>query len=278
MVLGKRFSSSPSSNKFSGFLSGLKDGRSAFQLQLKDRISAGKVLAMVLKTVIKRKKGENDLLVLAIPRGGVVVADIVAEKLNTDYFDIVIPRKLRAPDNKENAIGAISQDGSVLYLDEFMVSSLKVPAEYIEKEKVEQLEEVKRRTALYKRPSASTTSPDESEEEQQDYPITPGKTIVLLLDDGIATGATVIAAARWLRAKYKPAQLIIAAPVASKQAIELIKKENVADIIETVTTPSNFVSVSQFYKDFDQVTDDNKVIEIISKWRAKKTNRSKRPT
>jgi putative phosphoribosyl transferase len=265
-------SSSPLSSKFSGFLSGLKDGRSAFQLQLKDRISAGKVLAMELKTAaIKRKKGaeQNDLLVLAIPRGGVIVGDVVAEKLNADYFDIVIPRKLRAPDNKENAIGAISQDGSVLYLDEFTVRSLKVPTEYIEKEKAEQLEEIKRRTALY-RPAATVSAPssNESEKEQEnDHPITPGKTTVLLIDDGIATGATVIAAARWLRAKYRPAQLIIAAPVASKEAVELIKKESIADIVETVTTPSNFVSVSQFYKDFDQVTDDSKVIEIVSKWR-----------
>jgi predicted phosphoribosyltransferase len=229
---------------------------------------------MVLKTIVKRNKKEgNDLLVLGIPRGGVIVADVVAEKLNADYFDIVIPRKLRAPDNKENAIGAISQDGSTVYLDEFMVSSLKVPAGYIEKEKAEQLKEIERRISNYripqeaaaeaKTPSPATSPPIKSTEQQ--YPITAGKTIVLLIDDGIATGATVIAAARWLRAKYpKPAQLIIAAPVASKQAIELIRKEgkNIVDKVEAVTTPSNFVSVNQFYKDFDQVTDD-KVIEIL---------------
>jgi putative phosphoribosyl transferase len=265
LVFGKRSSSStPSSSKFSGFLSGIKDG-SAFQLQLKDRVSAGKVLAMVLKTTIKRKKDET-LTVLGIPRGGVIVADIIAVKLNADYFDIVIPRKLRAPDNKENAIGAVAPDGSTMYLDEFMIDSLKVSSEYIETEKAEQREEINRRTALYKRPL--TTSANESEKEaqvQEDYlPITAGKTTVLLIDDGIATGATVIAAARWLRAKYKPAQLMIAAPVASKQAIELIKKENVADMVETVTTPANFVSVSQFYKDFDQATDE-KVIEIMRK-------------
>jgi predicted phosphoribosyltransferase len=275
LVFGEGSSSSPSYNRFSGFLSSIKD-HSAFQLQLKDRVSAGKVLAMVLKTIVKRNKKEgNDLLVLGIPRGGVIVADVVAEKLNADYFDIVIPRKLRAPDNKENAIGAISQDGSTVYLDEFMVSSLKVPAGYIEKEKAEQLKEIERRISNYripqeaaaeaKTPSPATSPPIKSTEQQ--YPITAGKTIVLLIDDGIATGATVIAAARWLRAKYpKPAQLIIAAPVASKQAIELIKKEgkNVADMVETVTTPSNFISVNQFYKDFDQVTDD-KVIEILRK-------------
>ena len=209
---------------------------------------------MVLKMVVKsNKKNENDLLVLGIPRGGVIVADVIAEKLNSDYFDIVIPRKLRAPDNKENAIGAISQDGSTMYLDEFMVSSLKVPADYIEQEKQEQLREIERRVALYK-----------PQKKDIEYDISPGKTTVLLIDDGIATGATVIAAARWIRKQYKPRQLIIAAPVASKQAVELIKKEDVADIVETVTTPENFLSVSQFYKDFDQATDE-KVIEIIRK-------------
>jgi len=229
---------------------------------------------MVLNTAVakRNKKEKNDLLVLGIPRGGVIVADVIAEKLNADYFDIVIPRKLRAPDNKENAIGAISQDGSTVYLDEFMVSSLKVPVDYIEKEKAEQLAEIKRRIVLYRTSQetagAETPSPARPPIKiTEQYPITAGKTIVLLIDDGIATGATVIATARWLRAKYqKPAQLIIAAPVASKQAIELIKKEgkNIVDMVETVTTPSNFISVNQFYKDFDQVTDD-KVIEILRK-------------
>jgi predicted phosphoribosyltransferase len=72
------------------------------------------VLAAVLKAVVKKKKGD-DLLVLAIPCGGVIIAGIVAEKQNADYFDIVIPRKLTAPDNKENTIVGMSQDGSIIY-------------------------------------------------------------------------------------------------------------------------------------------------------------------
>ncbi len=227
---------------------------------------------MVLQTggAVKRNNKDIDVLVLGIPRGGVIVADVVAEKLDADYFDIVVPRKLRAPDNKENAIGAVAPDGYTMYLDEFMVSSIQAPAEYIEKEKAEQVKEIERRATLYKRPVPAARSNDSK---QEDYPIRAGKTIVLLIDDGIATGATVIAAARWLRAKYRPAQLIIAAPVASKQAIELIKNENVADIVETVTAPANFISVSQFYKDFDQATDD-KVIEIVSKWKSKRSRKS----
>jgi putative phosphoribosyl transferase len=247
-----------SSSKLSSFVSSLKNAPTLFQLHLKDRVSAGKALAMILKAIVKRKKENNDVLVLGIPRGGVIVADLIADKLHADYFDIVIPRKLRAPDNKENSIGAISQDGSIVYLDEFMIQSLKISAEYIEQEKQEQLKEIERRTALYR--------PDDTNNHHRgrEYPITPGKTIVVLIDDGIASGATVIAAARWIRSKYKPAQLIIAAPVASKQAVELLKKEAVGDVVETVTTPSHFVSVDQFYKDFEQVTDD-KVIEILKR-------------
>ena len=92
---------------------------------------------------------------------------------------------------------------------------------------------------------------------------------------GIATGATGIAVARWLWRKYRPAQLVIAAPVASKQAIESINKEvgkDIVDKIETVTTPSNFISVNQFYKDFEQITDDNKIIQILSKWYKRRRN------
>jgi predicted phosphoribosyltransferase len=255
--------------KLSDIVSGLKDG-SAFQLQLKDRASAGRVLAMILKGIVKKKK-DNDVLILGIPRGGVIVADVVADKLAAEHFDIVIPRKLRAPNNKENSIGAISQDGSIVYLDEFMVESLKVSQEYIEQEKQEQLQEIARRTALYRPISSKKEKEKEGEKGEeieadkgQAYPITSHKTIVVLIDDGIASGATVIAAAKWIRAKYKPAQLIIAAPVASRQAVELLKKEAVADVIETVTTPSNFVSVNQFYKDFDQVIDE-RVIEILKK-------------
>jgi predicted phosphoribosyltransferase len=77
----------------------------------------------------KKRKGD-DLLVFGIPSGGVIVADIVAEKLNADYFDIVIPRKLRAPNNKENVIGATSQDGAIVYLDD---SSEKVFASFTRK-------------------------------------------------------------------------------------------------------------------------------------------------
>jgi putative phosphoribosyl transferase len=227
-------------------LSGRKEGGLLPHLNFKGRVGAGAVLGNVLRFTVKRKKKDDKILVLGIPRGGVIVADIVAKKLNAD-FDIVIPRKLAAPDNKENAIGAVMEDGS-LYLDDFLVDSLKISQEYIEKEKQEQLQEIERRKTIF-RPNNI----------HHEYDIKDR--IVVLVDDGIATGATVIAAARWIR-KQGPSQLIIAAPVAQPQTVELLKKE--ADAVEIISTPSSFGSVNQFYQNFDQVTDD-RVIEILKK-------------
>jgi putative phosphoribosyl transferase len=230
-------------SKISDILSGKER---LLHLNFKDRVGAGVVLGNVLRFTVKKKGKDDRILVLGIPRGGVIVADIVARKLNAD-FDIVIPRKLTAPDNKENAIGAIMEDGS-LYLDDFLVNSLRVSQEYIEKEKQEQLQEIERRKGLY-RPTLNQ------------YINTIKDRIVVLVDDGIATGATVIAAARWIR-KRQPRQLIIAAPVAQPQAADLLKTKGQADMVEIISTPSNFASVNQFYQNFDQVTDE-RVIEIL---------------
>lgn len=221
-----------------GFFSRLKDG-TAFQLKFRDRLGAGEVLGNALKFIVK-KSGDN--VVLGIPRGGVIVADIVARKLNAD-FDVVIARKLTAPDNKENAIGAIMPDGYT-YLDEFLVNSLKISQSYIEEEKGVQLQELERRIQLY-RPRKTG------------YDV-KGRTVVLV-DDGISTGATVIAATRWLK-RQEPARIIIAAPVAQPQAAELLKTE--ADAVEVISTPANFGFVNQFYKDFDQATDE-RVLQVL---------------
>ena len=218
------------------------------QITFRDRAGAASVLSSMLKGEIKARKKDHQeqILILGIPRGGIVVADIVAQKLNAD-FDIIIPRKLRAPDNEENSIGAIMQDGSV-YLDALKLRWLKVSQEYIEKERAEQLREIVRRATLYR--------PDNHEYNIRDR-------TVILVDDGVASGATLIPAARWVK-KQQSKQLIIAAPVASEQAVELLKKE--ADQLKFIITPSNLITISQFYHNFEPV-EDEQVIDILKKWR-----------
>jgi putative phosphoribosyl transferase len=228
-------------NKLGEIVSGRR-----LQITFRDRASAASILSSMLKGEIKAKKKDHQgqILILGIPRGGIIVADVVAQKLNAD-FDIVIPRKLRAPDNLENSIGAIMPDGSV-YLDALKLRWLKVSPEYIEKEKAEQLREIVRRAALY-RPY------------NQEYNIRDRT--VILVDDGVASGATLIPAARWIK-KQQPKQLIIAAPVASEQAVELLKKE--ADRLKFIITPSNLVAINQFYHNFEPVVDEQ-VLDILKK-------------
>jgi putative phosphoribosyl transferase len=227
-----------------------------FQLKFKDRAAAGNILGEILKDTLKKRGLRQDIVVLGIPRGGVVTADAVYNKLaspisllssssqNTAYFDIIIPRKLTDPDNKEQAVGAIMEDGTA-YLDQKMVSMLQITPRYIEREKANQIEEIKRRAALYS---------------VNKHKHLTGK-ITILVDDGAATGATLVVASRWLKRNYSPKHLIIAVPVSPKDTVTLLKQE--ADVVEVVTSPSSvFSSIGQFYQDFEQVPDD-KVIEIL---------------
>jgi putative phosphoribosyl transferase len=223
-----------------GFLSSLWS-RHALQIKFKDRFAAGEILASLLG---RYKNHRDSVTIIGIARGGVVVADAIAKKLNAD-FDIIVPRKLRSPHNSENAIGAIMQDGSV-YLDTLTLEKqYDISGEYIAMEKLEQKKEMERRLSMY-RPHA------------REYKIRDRT--VILVDDGIATGATMIAAARWIR-KQKPKRLIIAAPVASKRAVEHLKNE--ADQIEVIRNPSDFKAVEQFYQNFHAVSDDEikKIVE-----------------
>src|SRR5918995_4221260 len=222
---------------------------SRFHLRFKDRTNAGNILAAALNDKIKKDERPCSI-VLGIPRGGVVVADIVANKLSC-HFDIVVPRKLGAPHNEEVAIGAVMEDGTT-YLNEEIVRILEVSKEYIEQEKAKQIQEIKRRTSLYRG--------------SQSYELSNMKNIVLV-DDGAATGATVIAAARWIRRSNNNTlnqKVIIAVPVAPKDTLKLLKKEGEADHVEVIAAPLTFAfkSVSQYYQSFEDVPDE-KVIQIM---------------
>jgi predicted phosphoribosyltransferase len=223
------------------FLSSLWN-RHTFQIKFKDRFAAGEILASLLG---KYKNGRGNVTVLGIARGGIVVADATAEKLDAD-FDIIVSRKLRSPHNSESAIGAIMHDGSV-YLDTLILETQHdISDEYIAMEKLEQKKEIERRLRVYR--------PNNREYKIKDR-------IVILVDDGITTGASVIAAARWIR-KHKPKRLIIASPVAPKQVVKSLKNE--ADQIEVIRNPSNFKAVEQFYQHFDAISDD-RIVQIAKR-------------
>lgn len=228
---------------------------SKFQLKLKDRANAANILGQALKDVIKKEEERKGSIVLGIPRGGVIVGDIIARRLSCE-FDIIIPRKLRAPHSEELAIGAVMED-STTYLNDTLVRELKVSQEYIEKEKAYQIQEIKRRSSLYRN-------------SQDRYKLRNNK-YVILADDGAATGATVVAAARWIKKKNittnNPKRLIIAIPVAPKETLNLLKNE--ADHVEVITSPStyNFKSVGQYYQNFEPVTDEQ-VIDVMKRNRS----------
>lgn len=211
-------------------------------MKFQDRLDAGNLLADKLYGRLKNMAvNHGNILILGIPRGGVIVGDIVAKKFSAD-FDIIIGRKLGAPANDELAIGAVMEDGTA-YINQYLVDALKVSEEYIEAEKLKQANEIKRRKALYRKFS--------------DYKI--HDRVAILVDDGIATGATTVAAARWTR-KQRPSLLIVAVPVAPSQTLDILKQES--DAIEVVMVPSTFNAVGEFYENFDPVTDDQ-IIEIM---------------
>src|SRR5919204_6256965 len=120
-------------------------------------------------------KNKKNALVLGIPRGGIITADIVTKRLSTPFFDVVIPRKLSDIDDKEQSIGAVMEDGTT-YIDQQLVNDLQIPSEYIEKEKLEQIQEIKRRSQLYRSGGGSSDSSRRSMHSQT----------VVLVDDGAA--------------------------------------------------------------------------------------------
>lgn len=204
----------------------------------KDRYEAGKKLAQKLK----KYKDMKDVVVLAVPRGGVVVGWEIAKALNVT-MDIIITRKIGAPHNPELAVGAVMPDGKVL-LNKELVSALGITQKYIEKAKQEQFKEIKRRLVKYK----TNTRQIELKDKQ-----------VILVDDGIATGFTVKAALEYIHGK-NTARKILAVPVMPRDVYEDFKKE--VDELITLLTPEVFYAVGQFYNDFEQVN-DKEVIKIM---------------
>lgn len=184
------------------------------------------------------------LLILAIPRGGVVVGAEVAAALAAP-LDIVIPRKIAAPFNDELAVGAVTEDGTIL-TDRRLIARLDIAEDHVEAEARRQLAEIRRRMDLYRGP--------------RPLPEVAGKTVILV-DDGIATGYTVRAALQSLRQRC-PARLILAVPVAPPGALQELG--SLADQTVCLESPEFFMAVGQFYEDFYQTSDDE-VIGLLAR-------------
>jgi len=214
-----------------------------------NRTEAGKELAEKLK----KHKALKDLIVLAIPRGGVVVGWEIAKSLKTQ-MDLVIPRKIGAPHNPELAIGAVMQDGTSILNNE-LVSRLGVEDEYIKKETENQVEEIRRRLKKYRK---STDDPDIEDK------------IVILVDDGIATGFTVKAALDYIKRQH-PTKIILAVPVMPPDTYE--KMVELTDEVVCLKVPQVFFAVGQFYEDFDQVEDEEVIRLMENRHKIQRENR-----
>ena len=203
-----------------------------------DRKDAGIQLAERLK----RHANEKEALVLALPRGGVVTGAEIARRLKLP-LDVLIVRKIGHPLQPELAIGAVSETGTV-ELNQSIIAASGVSKAYIDEEVSAQKKEIVRRVELYR--SGKGIAPLE------------GKTIILV-DDGVATGATLKAAIATLR-REKMSRLVLAIPVASPATAEEI--ERLADEFICIETPANFMAVGAHYQDFVQVTDDE-VVKLL---------------
>lgn len=197
-----------------------------------DRADAGRKLSNQLRSYADR----DDVLVLGIPRGGIIVAHEVAKALHAP-LDVFVSRKLGVPGHEELAFGAVSS-GGVRVLDQEIVQGLGISHKQIEESTQAAREELGRRERLYRgaRP-----------------PLALEGLTVLLVDDGIATGSSMLAAIRAVR-QLKPGRLVVAVPVAPQTTCGLLKRE--VDDLVCVETPRYFYAIGQFYEDFSQVSDE----------------------
>ncbi len=203
----------------------------------RDRVDAAQQLADRL-----RQRSWTNPVVLAIPRGGVVIGAVLARELNAD-LDVVLSRKLRAPTQPELAIGAIREDGTII-LNHHAQTVPHLTDEYIEREGQNQLAEIVRRKRVLR-----SVRP----------PVPVAGRSVIVTDDGIATGSTMIAALQTVRSE-RPREIVVAVPVAAPDRLEEIRRW--CDDVVCLLAPDDFWAIGQFYEDFSPVEDDD-VIALL---------------
>jgi len=206
----------------------------------KDRVDAGRKLAKKLLKYANR----SDILILALPRGGVPVAFEVAKELNVK-MDVFIVRKLGVPGNEELAMGAIASD-NIIVLNEDVVRSFQISKQTIDAVAARELRELERREYIFrgKRPKLSISD-----------------STVILIDDGLATGATMNAATAAVKTK-NPTKIVIAVPTGAPDTCRSF--EGKVDEVICVATPEPFYAVGAWYEDFSQTTDEE-VCELLEK-------------
>jgi predicted phosphoribosyltransferase len=218
-----------------------------------DRKEAGLLLAEKLKLYINNafssEVKKESFIVMAIPRGGVILGDIVASELNVD-LDIIICKKIGAENNPELAIGAVMADGSYI-INEDIINRINTSHGYISKQVELQKNEIERRLMEFRG--------------NKEYHNKLKDKTIILIDDGIATGATILAAVKWLKEKHFSKKLIVAVPVAPLESSILDKLNQIADKVIVIFSPYDFAAVGQFYEHFDQVS-DKEVKEIMNKY------------
>ncbi len=210
----------------------------------RDRAEGGRELGIRLQTVRLQEP-----VVLAIPRGGVATGAALAEVLGAE-LDVVLSRKLRAPHQPELAIGAVGEDGSV-YHERETQGSVGVSESWLDQEIRHQLEEIARRKELFRaiRPAAKL-----------------GGRSVIVTDDGIATGSTMLAALQTVRLQ-QPAELIVAVPVAPPDRLGPIRQH--CDHLVCLESPHEFYAVGQFYRSFEQLSDEEACALLEQHWQAR---------
>lgn len=210
-------------------------------MTFRDRVDAGRKLVAALE----QYRGAEDAIVIALPRGGVVVGAEVAQALSLP-LDIVVPRKIGAPGNPEYAIGAITESGDPVW-DQQAVSLTDASEEYLAKAVAKERAEAQRRLTTYYRGDRSLRN-------------LKGKTVILV-DDGIATGLTMRAAIATIR-QESAARVVLAVPVAAADSIAKLRHE--VDEIVALHAPQWFPAVGAFYDTFEQATDEEVIALLAS--------------
>jgi putative phosphoribosyl transferase len=212
-----------------------------------DRTDAARQLAEKLYWLKNEvEKSKSSVVIVAIPRGGIIIGNIIAKELRTK-LDLVVTRKIGAPFNPELAIGAVMPDGSYFLND--VAEMINISQNYIESQIRKEVKEIERRLIEFRG--------------RKEYDNKLEDKIVVLVDDGIATGATILASAKWIKEKHNCKQLVIAVPLAPREILEDLNRA--ADKVMVLYTPEPFGAVGRFYHDFNQVSDDE-VKEMLKKY------------